>query len=86
VTYQSNTLPEFWHQYDKLPKDIQRRADKQFSLFTANPLHPSIQLKPVGEVWSARVTDAYRALAIREGHVFTWFWIGSHDEYERLIQ
>jgi len=42
-------------------------------------------LKPVGEVWSARVNQAYRALAYREGKTFYWFWIGSHREYERLL-
>ena len=34
----------------------------------------------------ARVTDACRALAVREGNVFTWFWIGSHDEYEQILK
>jgi hypothetical protein len=43
-------------------------------------------LKPAGELWPARVTDAYRALAIREDNLFTWFWIGSHDEYMRLLK
>ena len=62
----SKTLPQFWEKYNDLPENIQRRADKQFSLFAANPKHPSLQLKPVGEFWSARVTDAYRALAIRD--------------------
>jgi hypothetical protein len=68
-----------------LPADIQRRADKQFDLFARNPKYPSVQLKPVGQFWSARVTDAYRALAIREENVLYWFWIGSHDEYTRLL-
>ena len=86
MTFQSKTLPEFWDRYNDLPEDIQRRADKQFSLFTANPKHPSIQLKQVGEFWSARVNDAYRALAVREENVFTWFWIGPHDEYLRLLK
>ena len=86
VIFQSKTIPEFWDRYNDLPEDIQQRADKQFSLFARNPKHPSIQLKPAGEFWSARVTDAYRALAIREESVFTWFWIGPHDEYERLIK
>ena len=36
-------------------------------------------------VWSARVTRGYRALTILEGDTVTWFWIGSHDEYERFI-
>ncbi len=82
----SRTLPQFWEKYNDLPENIQRRADKQFSLFAANPKHPSLQLKPVGEFWSARVTDAYRTLAIREENTFIWFWIGSHDEYEQLIK
>jgi hypothetical protein len=88
VIVQSKTLPEFWDRYDSLPEDIQRRADKQFALFSENPAHPSIhlKLKPVGSFWSARVTEAYRALGVREGDVFTWFWIGPHDEYERLIR
>jgi hypothetical protein len=71
VIFQSKTLPEFWDQYNNLPEGIRRRADKQFGLFVANPKHPSIQLKPVGEFWSARVMDAYRALAVREENVFT---------------
>jgi hypothetical protein len=32
-----------------------------------------------------RVTDACRALALRKGNVFTWFWVGTHPEYERLF-
>ena len=39
----------------------------------------------MGEFWSARVNDAYRAVAVREGNIFTWFWIGPHDEYERML-
>jgi hypothetical protein len=78
VIFQSKTLPEFWDHYNNLPQGIQRLADKQFRLFAANP-------KQVGEFWSARITNFYRALVIREENVFTWFWIGSHDEYIRLV-
>ena len=85
MIFQSKTLPEFWDCYNKLSENIQRRADKQFALFVENPRHPSVQLKPVGEFWSARVTDACRALAVREENIFTWFWIGPHDEYERIL-
>lgn len=85
MIFRSRTLPEFWHCYDALPADIRRRAAKQFAILRRDPRHPSLQLKPVGEFWSVRVSDAYRALACREGNVFTWFWIGSHDEYERLL-
>ncbi len=57
----------------------------KYAIFEQDPRHPSLQLKPVGGFWSVRVNAAYRALAVREGNVFTWFWIGSHDDYERLI-
>ena len=86
MIFSSRALPEFWQYYDALPEDIRRRASKQFAIFGENPRHPSLQLKPVGEFWSARVNDAYRALAVRDGNTFTWFWIGSHDEYERMIR
>jgi hypothetical protein len=86
VTFRSRTLPDFWLHYDRLPQDIRRRASKQFAIFAENPRHPSLQLKPVGEFWSVRVTEAYRALAVREENTFTWFWIGTHDEYERMIE
>ena len=34
----------------------------------------------------ARVTDEYSALATRDGGTWLWFWIGRHDEYERLLK
>lgn len=68
-----------------MPENAQRAADKQFDLFRKDPTHPSLHLKPVGGLWSARINDAYRALALREGDVFYWFWVGPHDQYERLV-
>jgi hypothetical protein len=86
VIFRSQTLPRFWDCYGELPDYVQRRADRQFEMFLQNPLHPSLHLKPVGGFWAVRITDAYRALAVREGNTFTWVWIGSHDEYERIIR
>jgi hypothetical protein len=88
VNFISRAGPEFWKLYDALPTEIQRQADKQFALFEAHPFHKSLELKPLkcaGAFWSARVTLSCRALARRRGNVFYWFWIGQHDEYERLI-
>jgi hypothetical protein len=50
------------------------------------PFHPSLRFKcvNVGEnVWAVRITHSYRALGVWEDDTMTWFWIGSHDEYER---
>jgi hypothetical protein len=32
-----------------------------------------------------RVNQSYRALGVRTGDEIVWFWIGDHDEYERLL-
>lgn len=81
---------DFWRAYAALPESIRRRADKQFALLKANPGHSSLQFKKIGErqgqeVWSARVTLSYRALAIKRDDGFLWFWIGAHTTYETLI-
>jgi len=33
-----------------------------------------------------RITRGYRALGILEGDTVTWFWIGSHKDYERFFR
>ena len=76
----------FWSHYRSLPEEVRRRADKQFALWLQNKQHPSLHFKKVGErLWSARVDHGFRALARERDGTFTWFWIGSHDDYERLI-
>ncbi len=80
------TEAAFWKEYSRLPRHIQRVADKQYRLLQANPTHPSLQLKPVGPYWTTRVTRNYRAVARRYNNTFVWFWIGRHDEYDRIIR
>jgi hypothetical protein len=85
LNFTSHASREFWALYDGLPPDVQERARKQYRLFAQNPFHPSLALKPVSAFWSVRISRSYRALAARRGSQFYWFWIGSHDDYERLI-
>ena len=80
------TQPSFWKHYHQLPLPIQRLADKQYKRLREDPLHPSLQLKKAGRFWSVRVTSNYRALAFRIDGDFVWFWIGTHDAYERLLK
>ncbi len=82
--------PAFWEGYRALPQEIRNRADKKFSLLKANQQHPSLQFKKIGErqdqeIWSARITLNYRALAIKRADGYLWFWIGDHDNYNLLI-
>lgn len=77
-------LPEFWYHYHQLPQED--LADKNFQLLKANPWHPSIHFKRIGEFWSVRVGLQYRALSLDDPpDTVVWFWIGHHDEYDRII-
>ncbi len=70
--------PEFWEHYGRLPEDIRELADKNFALLKADPRHPSLRLKKVGELWSVRVGLRHRALAKDRAEGLVWFWIGPH--------
>jgi hypothetical protein len=37
-------------------------------------------------VYSARVNDDYRVVGVMDGNDVVWFWIGRHEEYERLLK
>lgn len=76
----------FWKRYDALPGDVQMVADKNFELLKADPNHPSLHFKKIRALWSVRVGRAYRALGLDDGDTVQWFWIGHHDEYDRLIK
>jgi hypothetical protein len=86
VNLQSRTLARFWQQYDQLPVEVRRQADKQYALFQKNPTHPSLRLKEVGPFWSVRISGSYRALAIRKADAFHWFWIGPHQKYDEILK
>lgn len=82
----SQTLPRFWEAYQALPEEVKRSARKSFQLWRDSPFHPSLHFKCVNQeerIWSVRLTRGYRALGNLEGDTVTWFWVGSHDDYER---
>jgi hypothetical protein len=76
----------FWTLFASLPEGVQEVARKNFELLKDNPTHPSLHFKKVGNLWSVRAGINYRALAIEDETDFIWVWIGSHDEYKRLIK
>ena len=78
--------PDFWNCYNKLPDSVRSLADKNFKLLKQDPNHPSLHFKKVGRFWSARVGIRYRALAVESDEDLVWFWIGSHAEYDRLVE
>ncbi len=82
----SLTTPDFWIAYAKLPLKIQKQARKVYQIWQENQSHPSLHFKKVGKnLWSVRITQNYRALALKKGDDYYWVWIGTHDEYETLL-
>lgn len=84
----SQTLPSFWAAYHALEASVRERARKAYKLWRQNPFHPSLHFKCVNDeerIWSVRITLNYRALGVLDGDTVTWFWIGSHDDYERYF-
>ena len=85
----SKTTRRFRKAFEHLPTAVRKRARKAYRLFATDPNHPSLQFKCVHEaeqVYSARISLSYRALAVRKDDDLIWFWVGNHDEYVRLIR
>ena len=62
---------------------------KAFDLWQENPRHQSLKFKRVHStepVWSVRIGKHWRALGIRFDNKVTWFWIGTHAEYDKILR
>ena len=77
----------FWRCHDALPSEVRAVADKNFKMLKADPSHPSLQFKLLGggRFYSARVGLHYRALGLPRDDGVHWFWVGTHAEYDRLV-
>jgi hypothetical protein len=84
----SATLPSFWDAYFSLDANTRNSAKKAYQIWRGNPFYPSLHFKCINNVeniWSVRITRNYRAVGILERDTVTWFWVGSHDDYERFF-
>lgn len=84
----SRTTASFWRSLGELGSDDRKAAEKAYELFMKDCGHPSLRFKKLGgdeDVWSVRVTLDIRAVACRAGDTVTWFWIGTHKEFDRLF-
>lgn len=76
----------FWRLFDELIPEVQQLARDNYELLKLDPQHPSLHFKRVGKYWSVRVGSGFRALGTDTPNGILWFWIGTHDEYDRLIR
>ena len=57
-----------------------------FRAASVEPAASVAEFKKIGAVWSVHVGLDYRALATGEADGYSWFWIGTHAEYDRLLR
>ncbi len=85
----SQLTDDFIRYFQKLPNRIKRKAKKNYKLWKQNPYHPSLEFKEVHSskpIYSVRIGTGWRALGMREENTIVWFWIGSHNDYEKLLR
>lgn len=73
---------KFIRDYRKLPRHIQRIADKQLDCLLSDPSHPSLRAKKMHdprEIWEARVTQSYRFTFQIDPENYILRRIGTHD-------
>jgi hypothetical protein len=83
----SELTEDFRACFGALPERVRKQARKSYRLWKANPGHPGVEFKRVeirSPVYSVRVGIGWRALGLLVGDTVTWFWIGTHGEYDRM--
>lgn len=72
-----------------LPERVRQTARKNYRLWQENPHHPSLEFKlviPSRSIYSVRVGIGWRALGVKKTNDnIVWFWIGSHSEYDSIL-
>lgn len=85
----SRTTEKFRALFATLPGNIKAQAKQAYQQFKNDPYHPSLQFKRVHSsrpIYSVRVNIDYRAVGILNDNEIIWFWIGSHNTYDKLIK
>jgi hypothetical protein len=84
----SRTTAQFRKLFAELPKQVQQQARATYRQFQEDPSYPSLRFKKVHPelpIYSARINKNYRAVGQIDRDIVIWFWIGSHQEYDKLL-
>jgi mRNA-degrading endonuclease RelE of RelBE toxin-antitoxin system len=85
----SSVTKTFRKRLNDLPESVREQATKAYALWKEDPYHSSLQFKRVSQrqpIYSARVSLNYRVLGLLESDHIYWYWIGTHDEYDKLLK
>lgn len=85
----SRTTRRFRELLAELPAHVRQQAREAYRLFRETPSHPGLRFKKVhGDppIWSARVGIGHRAVGAFDDDTIVWYWIGSHADYDKLLE
>ena len=79
------THRKFWKCFDSLSPGAQKLAREKYALWKLDQGHPSLKFEERRNgICVVRIGEHLRAIGLREGDLIVWFWIGSHEEYNRF--
>lgn len=85
----SRTTKHFRQQLAKLPPPVRQLAKEAFQQFQQDPRHPGLRFKkvhPHKPIYSARISQDFRAVGVLRGPEIIWFFVGSHKEYDAKLK
>ena len=85
----SQVNDDFLAGFARLPDDVKAQARKAYRLWKKDPAHPGLHFKKIharDSLYSVRISLGWRALGLLEGDTMTWFWIGSHADYDSMLR
>ncbi len=75
----------FWKHFNSLPPSIQKLAREKYALWKRDPYHASLRFEERrNNICVVRIGEHHRAVGLREDDIIAWFWIGTHEEYNRF--
>ncbi|MBC8268783.1 MAG: hypothetical protein H8E36_08545 [Rhodospirillaceae bacterium] len=79
----------YWKQFDELPFQIRKLAEKNYQLWKENPQHPGLRFKKIHAklpIYSFRVGMMHRTVGVETGDGrVVWFWVGSFELFNELL-
>ena len=85
---ESITTEKFRKCFANLPQNIKAEARKVFKTWKSDPFLKNLKFKKIHnkeDIYSIRIGLHWRALGVKKSNKIIWFWIGSHSEYDKLI-
>lgn len=82
----SYLTPKFKKLFDRLPHDAKAKVTSNYKQWRADP--SSVDFRPLKgkpDIWRVSIGLYWRALGRDEGDSIVWYWVGSHNDYDKLV-